>query len=178
MSIENLRSLIPTVETDIIGVFTKDFTQVFARARPLKVSVKEESKLMEQPLETGANTVDHRIIQPVEIELSMILQAEDYRDTYDDIKQFYLDGTLLSVLTQTASYDSLMIESMPHEEGGEMYDAITLALKLKEVHFVTPEFGIVPRSPKDSSTVDRGNQQSKEVNQSVLSRGIFGRQAA
>jgi hypothetical protein len=89
MALETIRSLIPYSLNDLVGIFTQDFNQVFIRARPIKASVKEGAKSMEHPLETGATTTDHRIILPVEIELSMIMQAVDYRDTYEDIKQAF-----------------------------------------------------------------------------------------
>jgi hypothetical protein len=71
---------------------------------------------------------------------------------------------------------------MPHEEDPEQYDAIALALKLKQAQFVTPQFASLPprqvRNPTNSSTVSRGEQQKTSQNststrsQSVLF-GVF-----
>jgi hypothetical protein len=158
-----LGSLLATSAIDVIGVYTQDFKQVFPRARPLKAVVKEDSQPMEHPLETGAITTDHRILLPVEIEISALLQADDYRNTYQIIKQIFKNGELLIVQTKVGVFENQLIVGMPHEEDPEMFDAVTIALKLKEVLFTTAQFDIVPRDQTKKSTVDRGQQQSKNA---------------
>lgn len=146
---------------DVVGVFTADtFKQVFPEARPIKVVVKEEAKLMDHPVETGAVITDHRIILQVEIEISLIIQAINYRDVYQAIKQLYLQGTLLTVQTKADLYSNQIITGLPHEENPDTFDTLVIALKMKEVQFVTPQYGIVPRNTTNTSTVDRGTQQT------------------
>lgn len=154
-----LETLLPTHAYDSVAVFNQSFEQVFPRARAIKAVIKEEAKVMEHPLETGATIVDHRIILPVECELTMMLQAADYQDTYRLIKQLYLNGDLLIVQTKSSVYYNQLIASMPHEENPEQYDALTLELGLKEAQFATTRFNYVPSNPKQSSTVNRGTQQ-------------------
>lgn len=155
---------VPSAAADVVGVYDKDFKQVFQRARPVKALVKEESKLMEHPLETGATIVDHRIILPVEIELSLLLQASDYRDTYQEIKQLYLNAEILTVQTRSGTYSNQIIMSMPHDEDPERFECLAVALKLKEAMFVTPEEGeLAPKDKTKSSTADKGNVQGSEA---------------
>lgn len=156
---------------DVVAVYTQDFNQVFAQARPLKVVVKEEAKVMEHPVENGTIITDHRIILPVEIELSMLIRNADYPDVYQAIRQFYLNATLLVVQTKVGIYDNQMIASMPHEEDPEHFDTITLALKFKQVQFVTPVYGVVPKRPAHSNTSALGVQQPKPLT-SVASNGF------
>lgn len=156
-----LATLIPQLAIDVVAVFTQDFTQVFPKARPLKAVVKEEAKVMEHPVETGAIITDHRIILPVEIELSMMLNSVDYQDVYREIRSYYLQSTLLVVQTKSGVYENQLIASMPHEEDPDQYGVLTLALKLKQVQFVTAKYGVVPRSPKHAAAVPRGTQEPK-----------------
>lgn len=156
-----LNTLIPHKARDFVGVFTSDLKQIFPRARAIKASVKPESKPMEHPLESGALTTDHRIILPIEIELAMVLQAEDYADTYREITSYYRQGTLLTVQTKAGIYTNQFIVSLPHEESPEFYDALTLVLKLKQVLIVSPKYGVTPKRAKNSNTVNRGTQESK-----------------
>lgn len=158
-----LDTLIPSYATDYVGVFNQDFSQVFPRARPMKAVVKEEAKVMEHPVESGAIITDHRIILPVEIELSLILQALDYQETYKVIRQYYLNATLLVVQTKSAVYDNQIIASMPHEEDPEQYDALIISLKLKQVQFVTPQYHVNPKNKTNSTTVNRGTQLPQPV---------------
>ena len=144
---------------DTVAVFDQDFRQVFPSARALKAVVKENAKLMEQPVESGAVITDHRIILPIEIELSFVLQAQDYLDTYRAIKQYFLNGTLLVVQTRSGVYQNQLIASMPHEEDPAQYDTLVMAVSFKQVQFVTPQFTVRPQRPSNVSTVKRGEIQ-------------------
>lgn len=144
---------------DQVAVFTQDFVQIFSKARSIKASVREHAKLMEHPVESGTLITDHRIILQVEIELSLILSSVDYQDVYKSIRQYYLNSTFLVVQTKAAIYTNQIIESMPHEENPENYNALIVALKLKQVQIVTSQSGILPKNPANATTVDRGIQQ-------------------
>lgn len=144
---------------DTVAVFTQDFTQIFRDARAIKAVVKEQAKVMEHPVESGAIITDHRIIMPTEVELSLVLTPATYRETYEQINQYYLEGTLLIVQTRSGIYVNQLIHSMPHEEDTNLFNTITLALGLKEVQFVTAQYTTTPRNPKNSNTKQRGAQQ-------------------
>jgi len=153
-----ISTLLPSFAFDSVAVFTQDFTQIFRNSRPIKAIVKEQAKVMEHPLETGAVITDHRIILPVEIELSLLLSSVDYQNTYKAIRSYYLSGTLLVIQTRTGIYENQLISAMPHEETTEQYDVIPLTLSLRQAFFVAPENSITPAVPADSTTVERGQQ--------------------
>lgn len=162
-------TLLPSFAVDYVAIFDQDYNQLFREARAIKAVVKEQSKVMEHPVESGAIITDHRIIMPVEIDLSLILASEDYQSVYKAIRQYYLNATLLIVQTRAGIYENQLISALPHEEDPTMFDALTLALSLKQVFFVTAQFGVVPKSPSNTTTVNRGVQQGTPVNdQSTL----------
>ncbi len=159
-----LLSTISAFVTDVVAIYDQNFNQVFKNARPIKAVVKPDSKLMEHPIETGATITDHRITLPVEIELSLILTASTYKESYQQIQQLFNDATLLSVQTKANIYYNQLIQSLPHEEAPETFDIITLALKLKEVQFSSAQFQqFSPKDPNKASTVDKGTQQSSDA---------------
>lgn len=149
--------------SDSVAVFNQDFDQVFRSARALKAVVKESSRIMEHPIENGTVISDHRIILPIEIELTLILSSEDYQDVYKNIKQFYTSSTLLIVQTRSDIYQNQIIASMPHEEDPDQYNIIPMTLNLRQVQFAQAEYGVVPLSPKNRSNVDRGSLQSTQA---------------
>lgn len=163
-----------TGAVDVVGVFDSALAQVFQRARPMKAEVLPEATLMEHPLENGSSTADHRIILPVIINLQMLLTSEDYASVYNQVQDLFQRGELLTVQTRVASYRSMLIEKCPHEETPDIVDGISMALTLREAYFVIPQFSTVKvASPRDSSTVKRGEQQPKEApprRGSILSR--------
>jgi hypothetical protein len=154
-----INTLLPSFAIDSVAIFTQDYIQLFRDARAIKAVVKEQAKVMEHPVENGSVISDHRVILPVEIELSLILASENYQSVYKAIRQYYFNATLLVVQTRSGIYENQLISALPHEEDPTIYDALTIALSLKQVQFVTAQFGIVPKYPSNTTTVNRGVQQ-------------------
>jgi hypothetical protein len=154
-----INNLLPSYAVDTVAIFDQNYNQLFQQAKSIKVVVKENSKLMQHPLESGAIITDHRIILPIEIEMSLILASSDYSDVYKSIRQYYYNATLLVIQTRTGIYENQLIEAIPHEEDPDMYDAITIALSLKQVFYVSAQYAVSPKYPSDSNTQDRGAQQ-------------------
>jgi len=161
--------MIPTGAQDVVAVLSSSFRPLFTNARAVKATVLRGSKAMEHPLETGAVVTDHRIVLPVQIELSLLLTTQDYRAVYQEVRDLFERGELLTVQTRVDSFASMLIEKMPHDETPELLDGVALGLSLKEAQFVTPEFSSTTnttktvKKPKDASTVKRGQQQPKET---------------
>jgi len=164
-----------TQTTDVVGVFDTSFNQLFPDGRPIKASVTETAKLMEHPLETGSVIMDHRVINPVEIELSLVLTGEEYADTYKQIKDTFNGNNLIIVQTKTGSYSNMAIQAMPHEESPDMMDAVPMALKLKEAILIDVQFQALPPrkvvNQKDTSVLDMGE---KTPNNSSVAYRLFG----
>lgn len=158
-----ISTLLPSFAIDYVAVFNQNYEQVFRNARPIKAVVKEQAKLMDHPVENGAIISDHRIILPIEIDLSLILASDDYQSVYKEIRQYYLNATLLVVQTRSGIYENQLISALPHEEDPSMFNALTLALSFKQVQFVTAQFGVVPKYSSNTTTVNRGTQQGTPV---------------
>ncbi|WP_197328957.1 MULTISPECIES: phage baseplate protein [Ralstonia solanacearum species complex] len=154
-----------TAAVDVVGVFDSGFRQCFTEARPMKASVKEPSKAMEHPVESGATITDHRIILPVEIELTMLLASSAYRDIYRQIREMFRKGDILTVQTKAGSYSNMLIAEMPHDENPDAFGTLMLTLKLKEVLIVTARYDKLPpgkvKNKTHASTVQRGEQSGK-----------------
>lgn len=166
---------------DVVGVFDASLNQLFVDARPIKAMIKPTSKFMDHPGETGITITDHRIFQPVEIELSLILKAATFRDTYQQIKAAYIALTALSVQTKADTYSNMYIIDMPHDEDPELFDTISLALKLREVNLVTAQYAQLPASQvakkSNSSTTKTGQKNAGQATQgqeSILHQLFFG----
>ncbi len=169
----------PTNAQDVVAVLAADFSQVFPRARALKISINRSSKAMEHPIETGATITDHRVILPVTAELSVILSSADYKAVYQQIGDLFRRAEVLTVQTRVESFPNMIIEKMPHDESSDIADGVAVSISLKEAKFVTAQFATLPPQkvarPKDADTVQRGQQQpttSPERKGSILS-GAF-----
>lgn len=167
--------------TDIVAIFDDQFQQVFTGARPIKASIGEAAKTMDHPTEVGTTVTDHRVILPVEINLSLILSPAEYAQVYNNMRVAFFSGQLYTVQTKTGSYSNMLIAEMPHDEDPELFDTVSLALKMREVRYVSAQFVKLParkvRRPVQQSTKDRGQQAPKAPaaatqakSQSILAR--------
>lgn len=164
--------MIPAV--DVVGVFDSQFRQVFPTARTLKAIVKESAQVMAHPVESGSTIVDHRIILPIEIELSLIMKPDSYVDAYNQVRKSFLNAELLTVQTKTARYSNMLIDAMPHDEDPATFDTITMGLSLREVKIARAKTGVIPlgtsKNANNSSTENAGQKQPKSAAADLLSR--------
>lgn len=154
----------PSAAVDVVAVYDGAFAQVFAGARPVRVKVTESSKAMEHPVETGATITDFVIDLPVEVELSLILASEDYRGVMQQIRQLKALRQLLTVQTKAGAYFNMLITDVPHDEDPDLFDALAVSVKLKEVRLVEAQYARLPAKKvakkSAASTVNRGQQQA------------------
>jgi len=162
---------------DIVGVFDTNFNQQFPYARPLRALIRENARPMEHPLESGQIITDYRIILPIEIEIPFMIAPEYYRDTYQQIKNFYTQSQIVFVQTFTDLYPNMIIAEMPHEEHPDFYNSIRITIRFKQVLViasqVTPaqqgQTNYAPADPANSNTVNAGTQNPTTI--SGLSAG-------
>jgi len=162
------QSVLSLFGVDVVGIYDNDtFEQLFQTARPMKANINRSAKIMEHPIETGSVVQDFMIIQPVDIELSMVLASDgEYQAVYQAIKGYFLSGTQVSIQTKADVFPDMLIQAMPHEESADMFDAIPLAIKLRQIQMVTVQYQALTASnvqqPQDQSTVQTGAQQPQQ----------------
>lgn len=158
---------------DIVGIYNGN-TQVFQKGRPLKASIREPSKIMKHPAETGVTLADHQIIEPVQIDLPIMIPSQYYVATYQQIIAARNTATLLSVKTPVNLYQNMIIADVPHEESPEHYNAIIIYLKLEQILFEIPgatqtlPTNYSPANPANSNTVQSGLQSAASLGAQAL----------
>lgn len=163
-----VQSVLSLFGVDVVGIYDNDtFEQLFQTARPIKANIKRDAKIMEHPIETGSLVQDFMIIMPVEIELSLLLASDgEYQAVYQAIKSYWLTGTQISIQTKADVFPNMLIQAMPHEESADMFDAIPLAIKLRQIQQVLVQYQALTakqvQKPADQSTVNTGTQQPQE----------------
>lgn len=158
--INNASALTSTSAVDVTGVFDQNYNQLFVGARPISAKITPVAKMMTHPLEDGTSIADHRVIMPVDIQLSVILDPDDYVDTYNAIKSVFNGISSVTVQTRVDSYPNMYICEMPHDETAAVFDTVTMILKLSQALIATSATIIAtPADPTNSATVSNGNQQ-------------------
>ena len=143
---------------DTIAVFDSNFSQVFENARPLRDEVVPRSKLMDHPSESGQIVSDYKITLPVEITIQMLISSEYYRDTYQEIWDLWQQSALLTIQTRVTTFGNMVIAEPPHEETPEIFDAIRMNLKFRQVQTPLQSTTFQPADPTQADTQSIGQQ--------------------
>lgn len=166
---------------EVIGIYDASGNQLFPDAESIRALVKPTAKVMKHPLESGASTVDHFVIEPVTIELSVIPKPETFQDTFQQIKAQFLTKTTVTVVTRADVYSSMLMDGYPYDETAEMFDTDAIGVKLTEANFVMAQYGQLPASmvktPSNASTVKTGQKSTNGATQAQTSTAydlIFG----
>lgn len=151
---------------DVVAILKGDGgAQVFAAARPMRATVYERADLMEHPLEDGSVIADHKVRRPTEIDMPLFIPGgPDLKTIFAEIRQYWTDGTVLTVQTTAGSYSSMILTDVPHEEHPDAINSITVGLRFREARFVKAAYGGLAKgkvkAPAKASTVKRGGQQT------------------
>lgn len=155
-----LSTFIPIPAEDAVGIFDEDGNQLFSSGRPLRMEVKRPSKTFTHPLEDNTNLTDFKIIEQIQIEISLLLQGDEGVNTYAQIEAAYLENTILEVRGKFKNYKNMIISDMPHDELPEGFDSIILPLGLTELQIEAAE---TIETSQDFNTQNRGKQEPEEA---------------
>lgn len=168
---------------DLVAILDAEtYEQLFSDSQPMRISVRKTKRITKYEVEDGTVRSDHSVDDQIEIAMDLIVEEEYARDVYEQISQAVADDRLLIVQTKVASYSSMLISEMPHDETPELGGAIAMPLRLVEWRTVTPQYGSLPpskvKSKKQASTVKGGQKQTTETDPATAKKasvayGIF-----
>lgn len=144
----------------------------------LSCNVIDDSKFCEHPIESGVTITDHKVFNPIEIDIRLSLPNYLYSAVYKELKEIYKKSPKLRIKTQTDWYSNMVLQGLPHEEKPENYDRIIFDLHFKEALIVDPKFIKLPatqlKNPENSDTQKLGENVSNATNKktSILKQGF------
>lgn len=164
--INALKNLNPfNVPTDDILFLDDNYEQIdfFNRCGSVDIKPNPVIRTARHPLESGAYVSDHRWIEPTSLDIAMLLISDDYQTVYAMINQYALNATPIKIQTKAFLYENQYISAWSHIENAQVLTGIALNLKTEQSLFSTPEYGIVPKDPSNSTTVSKGQVQPKDT---------------
>lgn len=148
---------------DSVAVFDADFNQVFSNARPIRVQPRPTSRLLKHPTENGQLVPDYAVIDPITIDMQLIVEAQFYRDTYQEIKNLYQTKPYLTVQTRADTFSNMVIVDMPNDENPNMLNALSINLVFEQVLVVTSTSNFLPADPTQVDTQQLGEQSTYPI---------------
>jgi hypothetical protein len=149
--------ILATQSSDSVAIIN-GFTQVLQNCRPMRATVRQSSRLLDHPIENGQIISDYSVILPVEIDLQVIVTAQYYRSTAQQILQLFQTKQLLTVQLKDGNYVNMVIAEMPREEKPEMFDAFAMTIKFRQALIVKPLPTYSPLNPVQANTQAVGQQ--------------------
>ncbi len=166
---------------DVTAILDENGEQIFSTARILKASTTPTNTYAQHPLEDGTVISDNKIRNQTRINMSVILDSNDYPETYKSIKEASNNSTRFIIQTRVDNYDNMYIEAYPNEESADIYDTIGISIDFIEQFFGTVETAELASSDvanqSDTDTNNRGEQLPAEVNTTLaqdIASGIQG----
>lgn len=123
----------------------------------MDAEVQEESKLTEQPLESGAVTSDYKIKMPTTVTVTVVLPAYDYQDILAELKQYKDDAQMIYIETKYGNFRNMQIVGIPCNMNVENISRITFSIRFKEVLRAAKEIGLA-QAYEDQNMVNTGNK--------------------
>lgn len=153
--------------TDLVAIYDNEtFEALFTGARVMNLDILDEKKYTQFQVEDGSSRSDHSIKLPIIITGRMMI-TENTKPVFETLRQAYLEDRILIVQSRVASYESMVIESMPHTEAVDNMLGVSVDIRFVEWRTVRPVYGELPlgttRNPAQSSTIPRGQQQTTET---------------
>lgn len=172
---DSLSNLYPTKKKDLVQILDDQFYKIFPEAQITEVRrVEENIDIFDHTIEDGSIISDYKIINPIGIDLLVILNSQYYRDVLFAMKQYMIRAIVVNVQTKTDVYTNQIIKNISHTEAPEMYNAVAMILSLRQVQNVKAEYSVNPARPANTSTVNRGQQQPKAANVDQTAKATVG----
>lgn len=147
----------------IIGTVREITTLLGTNTMIMDAEVQQESKLTEQPLETGAVTSDYKIKMPTIVTVTVVLPAQDYQDILAELQQYKDDAQMIYIETKYGNFKNMQIVGIPCRMTVENISRITFSIRFKEVLRASKELVGIAQAYEDQNMVNTGNKYGIEL---------------
>lgn len=120
----------------------------------MDANVREDSRFCEHPIESGAIITDHKVFNPVEIDITLVMPSYDIFRITKEMEQLYKNSELLIIKTKHKFYTNMVLQSVPHFEEAKNVYRVPYKLHFKQALIVKPQMTNreSTSNPSDSNT--------------------------
>lgn len=152
---------------NIISMNYDDGTPFIPDAVIMSVSIDPSIQYPEHTMEDGTSKIDHKIVNPTELVVRVLLpDGSLYRSYYQIIKQAMLNSQPITVNSRTDIHANMLINGLPSNESGTAISNGFVDIPLKQALEVSPDVGVLTSSnvsnSSDSDTVNGGQKTANE----------------
>lgn len=147
----------------VTALLDADGNQLLETVNLMSLSCQSSKQFAQHTLENAENISDHVFDLQDRVNLTVILNPDDYQPVYQEIKNLFNDLTEFIIQTKVETYTGMYLEALPHEESARMIDTISIQLPFVQQMTAAAEVvGLPPESvanQSDANSVDVGNKR-------------------
>ena len=148
----------------VVGIYDKSYNKLFDKAFINSIDVDIPSKVPSHPRETKGAFSDAKIIEPIKINVSLLITDSSDQDTFPAIQNAYYRNDELCIQSRYDIYENMVIADNPHKVDSK--SGATINLSLQQILLVTNKTEFQPKNIRDKDTVKKGVQSAKTVTSS------------
>jgi hypothetical protein len=124
----------------------------FYHAAPLELSIDQNSKMCEQPVENGSLITEHKIRLPKRITCSMAMPNFLAGKVINEMQKYYNESKKIIIQSVSGVFMNMVLESMPTRINANNVDRPIYDVTFKEVFIIEPQDSMSSTNPADSDT--------------------------
>lgn len=138
-----------------------EFGHEYGAQKPLagfkitRIEPSPTARMAGAPVETGFQTNDTKIIDPMTISVTGLVKSSGYKHIYKELKEMFNNRRFefYSVISKVDYYTNLCLLEIPHKEDAERYDVIEMTLKFQKVMMDKEQKTAADASNSDTASV-------------------------
>lgn len=138
----------------------------------MDMEARETSRIMEHPIESGAMIADHKVQDPDEVIIRMVMPYYFYDEIVRELQDYKRGSVPLNIHTKKGIYRNMQLCDIPHIENVSNVSRLTFNLRFRQAMVVQPQYIKLPKEAvkkkKNADTVQSGQKQGQPVKTSVL----------
>ncbi len=159
---------------EVTAIFDDKGKRLFETAIITKVTIAPSKTFATHILEDGETVSDNAIQNQTRISMALVLDSNDFKETYKNIKSAFNKTTKLTIQTKADTFVKMYIEAFPHEESPDILDTIIISIDFIEQKTSEAKTRRLSQSDvaraENADTKNRGEQLAKNDNKTTLQK--------
>lgn len=161
----------------VTALFDEEGNQLFETIVILEMSTSPSNTFAEHTLEDGTVVSDNKIKNQTRINVTAILSPDDFKESYDKIKEADTNNTKFTIQNRVDTFDSMYIEAYPYSESSKIANTIAININFIEQKFAVVKTGNLPASKvknvANANPVDSGTKLPQEKTTKLFDIGKY-----
>ena len=151
-----------------------DFSSEISAFKATNCKVLMRSRVLKAPIESGVQTLDNKVLDPIEIKITgdIEMYRDDAKSAVAKIKKMFENrkAEFYSLTCRDGAFNNLILQDAPHSESEQRFDIVSYELTFVRA-IIYEDDGSVKEIPADECNTDAINDATAPVS---LEEALYG----